>query len=71
MYDTERDTDTEEKEKEKLKNTKKHKKRNIYREYGPEEEEKEKRDFKKNIADEKKGPIDINIKKRDKSTSFF
>lgn len=44
------------------------KKRNIYRENGP--ERKKKRLIK--ISRMKKGPIDINIKiKRDKSTSFF
>lgn len=55
--------DTEEKN-----NIKTNKKRNIYRENGP--ERKKKKTYK--ISRMKKGPIEINIKiKRDKSTSFF
>lgn len=55
MYDTEK------------KNTKTNKKRNIYRENGP---ERKKKDYE--ISRMKKGPIDINIKiKRVKSTSGF
>lgn len=49
------------------KHTKTNKKRNIYRENGPERKEK---DYE--ISRMKKGPIDINIKiKRVKSTSVF